>query len=341
MLKRSPVSNITSLYTITANQFEQEVLSKLRAQASRLVLEPKFVEFERWLASFSQRQKRKTPHDDELFEYVTTADRRSPTMQRHKGPNLTSTGNFDCSFTIRHIATVINPQPSRPPEVILQTSASRKDSNWAQMFKAENFGFLQNNLLQECFYRNELMNDIPELQKKGFIHWEDPLTSSTFGLIDPLPQSFWESHTWETVNSVLANQRLRKILSDWFGGPCVIAHWTWWGALSTAHQPIFLGRTEADSLPQEGFDSPCLGLHIMGEESSLQYYIGSHRKTWPVTNDGLWFQNSREALQDHATSTGISTGLYVISQYLLTKANGPLVQYLNPELIFTSRVAGP
>lgn len=241
------------------------------------------------------------PHDHQGDELCNTADKHSPTIQHCQKFDEISTDNPNSDSPPRRALppgqpshtypSHSSPSPSLCPatdQVISHTPAADKGSNWAEMFMKQNFSALENNALKNCLYQDELKMDLMELRQEGFVHWEDQHMTSSLGPIE----SFWTPGGLEILNSVLANQRLRKILLDWFDGPCVIGHWLWWGTLSTTPFPACLARAEADSPTQDHLDLPCLCLHILDEASSVRYESKSHRDRWPRMDGGLWFTRS-------------------------------------------------
>ncbi|KAL2281221.1 hypothetical protein FJTKL_11668 [Diaporthe vaccinii] len=153
----------------------------------------------------------------------------------------------------------------------------------------------------------DLPDDIPKLREEGYVHWKDEIIGASIGLMDQ--DSFWTSDGWGILNSTVTNPRIRKILRDWFSGQqCNIVHWLWWGVVSTQYAPIYLARADAESLANDRFDFPYLGLHISCPTADIKYYAKSHREIWPFQKSA-WFRNSVEALQGHTLSEGLSNGL--------------------------------
>ncbi|KAJ0103743.1 uncharacterized protein J7T55_002359 [Diaporthe amygdali] len=220
--------------------------------------------------------------------------------------------------------------PMRPdlPLPINQTVPTMKENlNWGTIFTTKNFGdkedgtladgvladgVLAHDILKECFHEDQskmTVEDIPQLRKEGYIHWTDQSIGLSIDLKSRSEiSSFWSSDGWGILNSILANARIRGILSDWFKGPCLIAHWMRWGILSTGGTPTFLARNAVKPPANSEFDIPYLGLHVMCAATSVKCYARSHREAWPVMTK-TWFTNSREALQAHNISEELSNGL--------------------------------
>lgn len=317
-----------------------DLFARLEARGSPLVFEARFIELTHWLGSYCrQNKKRKEPHDahDELFECGARAQKRFPVAQ---GPLSTRVTD--------DISQPPTPRPSPLPRSIdlpgthstpehhnlpidqVPPTAEvdpEDDANWAVLFTRQNFGDMKDGLLDECFHDNQckmLIDDIPKLREEGYVHWKDENIGTSIDLMGK--GSFWTSNGWGILNSTLENPRIRKILRDWFSGPCKIVHWLWWGALSTECAPTFLARADAKSLANGEFGLPYLGLHISGLSADIKYYAGSHLRCWPAEK-GIWFRNSEEALEGHQLSDGLSNGLSVNLMDLISNSNNKAAQY--------------
>lgn len=207
---------------------------------------------------------------------------------------------------------LISAQESRAPttqaveanQIVSPTPCFR----WAQLVATHNFGILDEMSLAKYVDRERPEKDIHALRNEGFVHVVDHCMGSSLSRSD-VQSGFFTQHKWEIINSVVENRRLRNILKDWFGGPCVIAHWMWWGSMSTAMQPTAMLRM-TDSLAREPIDVPWLGLHLLGETTGIRYYARSHKycRSGPCEN-GAWYTISPEALKDTVTSPKLSSGL--------------------------------
>ncbi|KAI7785368.1 uncharacterized protein LA080_007203 [Diaporthe eres] len=277
-----------------------------------------------------ENKKRKEPHDayDELFECGARAQERFPIAQGPLSTRVTDNNSqpptprpsplqrsIDLPGTPStpiHPDLPINQVPHTAEDDSEDGSSPKCDPTWGSLFEIQNFGDMKAGLLDECFHQDHskmLIDDIPKLREEGYVHWKDEIIGASIGLMDQ--DSFWTSDGWGILNSTVTNPRIRKILRDWFSGQqCNIVHWLWWGVVSTQYAPIYLARADAESLANDRFDFPYLGLHISCPTADIKYYAKSHREIWPFQKSA-WFRNSVEALQGHTLSEGLSNGFTV------------------------------
>lgn len=179
-------------------------------------------------------------------------------------------------------------------------------NGWADCFRTCNFPIYDGEYDDYALsYPVELPSapqDLSELRKNGFLHWNDCVDMAA--LINLLKGPFWTLTAQSTVHSILANVRLRSVLRQAFGpGPYVIRHCSWWSSSVLKGNPIYFKRN-ADQVDQS------LGLHIPLEGACIHYFAGSHKADWPATeSESPWFINDDpHSLQQYIKQT-ISNGL--------------------------------
>ena len=260
-----------------------------------------------------------TSTDVELVGSLNVQKRSSITTN---SPSICVAGNVSQPPTLRPAPSplwcsinhpVVQTTPIHPNLPVSQV-ASTMETLIHPIFPLHNFapiedGDLEKYRLEEYPHQNQsetVMEDILELRKQGFVYLEDQLIGSKVSQYG----YFWSSQSWEILISILTKPRIRRILSDWFQGPCLVGHWLEWPTKST---PMVFARNEVESLANSEFDIPYLGLHVMFEATdtrqagSVKCYARSHRKAWQA-EFGTNFTNSQEALRNH-DSEKLSNGL--------------------------------
>lgn len=149
---------------------------------------------------------------------------------------------------------------------------------------------------------SQLEIDMSDLRRKGFSHWNDNLVAKQIGILKNV--FLWSSEGLAILCSILGNARLQNVTKQWFRStPCTIWHCSWWHP--TGDHPIYLKRNTVQN------DDRCLVLHILSQDTVVQYFTGSHTGTWPEPwlDGSPSFLNLSNEIQQYTKSKGLSSGL--------------------------------